>query len=262
MNIFVCIKQVPGTNKVDIDPVTGTLKRGGVDSKMNPYDLYALETALRLRERCGGKVSVVSMGPPQAETVIREAYAMGADEGVLLSDRRFGGADVLATSYALSQGVRRLGEFDLLLCGKQTTDGDTAQVGPELAEWLGIPSVSNVRKILEIGEDGVSVEMDMPDDVERVRVRFPCLLTVDQDIFQPRLPSYVKKTESAGRPVEILTLDEMEDREETHYGLDGSPTQVQRIFPPAVNDRRELWKEEGEALSDRLYALLRDKKFV
>lgn len=229
---------------------------------MNPYDLYALETALRLRERCGGKVSVVSMGPPQAETVIREAYAMGADEGVLLSDRRFGGADVLATSYALSQGVRRLGEFDLLLCGKQTTDGDTAQVGPELAEWLGIPSVSNVRKILEIGEDGVSVEMDMPDDVERVRVRFPCLLTVDQDIFQPRLPSYVKKTESAGRPVEILTLDEMEDREETHYGLNGSPTQVQRIFPPAVNDRRELWKEEGEALSDRLYALLRDKKFV
>ncbi|WP_306574691.1 electron transfer flavoprotein subunit beta/FixA family protein [Anaerotruncus massiliensis (ex Togo et al. 2019)] len=262
MNIFVCIKQVPGTNKVDIDPVTGTLKRGGVDSKMNPYDLYALETALRLRERCGGKVSVVSMGPPQAETVIREAYAMGADEGVLLSDRRFGGADVLATSYALSQGVRRLGEFDLLLCGKQTTDGDTAQVGPELAEWLGIPSVSNVRKILEIGEDGVSVEMDMPDDVERVRVRFPCLLTVDQDIFQPRLPSYVKKTESAGRPVEILTLDEMEDREETHYGLNGSPTQVQRIFPPAVNDSRELWKEEGEALSDRLYALLRDKKFV
>ena len=262
MNIFVCIKQVPGTNKVDIDPVTGTLKRGGVDSKMNPYDLYALETALRLRERCGGKVSVVSMGPPQAETVIRGAYAMGADEGVLLSDRRFGGADVLATSYALSQGVRRLGEFDLLLCGKQTTDGDTAQVGPELAEWLGIPSVSNVRKILEIGEDGVSVEMDMPDDVERVRVRFPCLLTVDQDIFQPRLPSYVKKTESAGRPVEILTLDEMEDREETHYGLNGSPTQVQRIFPPAVNDRRELWKEEGEALSDRLYALLRDKKFV
>lgn len=262
MNIFVCIKQVPGTNKVDIDPVTGTLKRGGVDSKMNPYDLYALETALRLRERCGGKVSVVSMGPPQAETVIREAYAMGADEGVLLSDRRFGGADVLATSYALSQGVRRLGEFDLLLCGKQTTDGDTAQVGPELAEWLGIPSVSNVRKILEIGEDGVSVEMDMPDDVERVRVRFPCLLTVDQDIFQLRLPSYVKKTESAGRPVEILTLDEMEDREETHYGLNGSPTQVQRIFPPAVNDRRELWKEEGEALSDRLYALLRDKKFV
>ena len=262
MNIFVCIKQVPGTNKVDIDPVTGTLKRGGVDSKMNPYDLYALETALRLRERCGGKVSVVSMGPPQAETVIREAYAMGADEGVLLSDRRFGGADVLATSYALSQGVRRLGEFDLLLCGKQTTDGDTAQVGPELAEWLGVPSVSNVRKILEIGEDGVSVEMDMPDDVERVRVRFPCLLTVDQDIFQPRLPSYVKKTESAGRPVEILTLDEMEDRGETHYGLNGSPTQVQRIFPPAVNDRRELWKEEGEALSDRLYALLRDKKFV
>lgn len=262
MNIFVCIKQDPGTNKVDIDPVTGTLKRGGVDSKMNPYDLYAHETALRLRERCGGKVSVVSMGPPQAETVIREAYAMGADEGVLLSDRRFGGADVLATSYALSQGVRRLGEFDLLLCGKQTTDGDTAQVGPELAEWLGIPSVSNVRKILEIGEDGVSVEMDMPDDVERVRVRFPCLLTVDQDIFQPRLPSYVKKTESAGRPVEILTLDEMEDREETHYGLNGSPTQVQRIFPPAVNDRRELWKEEGEALSDRLYALLRDKKFV
>lgn len=229
---------------------------------MNPYDLYALETALRLRERCGGKVSVVSMGPPQAETVIREAYAHGRGRGgapLRPAVRRRGRARHKLRPLAGGAQARRVRPAPR---GKQTTDGDTAQVGPELAEWLGIPSVSNVRKILEIGEDGVSVEMDMPDDVERVRVRFPCLLTVDQDIFQPRLPSYVKKTESAGRPVEILTLDEMEDREETHYGLNGSPTQVQRIFPPAVNDRRELWKEEGEALSDRLYALLRDKKFV
>ena len=262
MNIVVCVKQVPATQKVEVDPVTGVLKRDGIETKMNPYDLYAMETALQIRKKTGAKIHVITMGPPAAKAVLQEAFALGADEGWLLTDRKCAGADVLATSYTIASGIRQIDHVDLILCGKQTTDGDTAQVGPELAEWLGVPSVSNVRKILEIGEDGVSVEMDMPDDVERVRVRFPCLLTVDQDIFQPRLPSYVKKTESAGRPVEILTLDEMEDREETHYGLNGSPTQVQRIFPPAVNDRRELWKEEGEALSDRLYALLRDKKFV
>ena len=134
MNILVCIKQVPASSKVEVDPQTGVLKRAGVESKMNPYDLYALETALRLREEHGGSVTVLSMGPPQAQAVIREAFAMGADAGVLLSDRRFGGADVLATSYTLAQGVRRAGRFDLLICGKQTTDGDTAQVGPEIAE--------------------------------------------------------------------------------------------------------------------------------
>ena len=197
MNILVCIKQVPESNKVEVDPKTGVLKRNGAASKMNPYDLYALETAMRLKEELGGEVSVITMGPPQAAQVIREAYAMGADHGTLISDRRFGGADVLATSYTLAQGIKKMGDFDLILCGKQTTDGDTAQVGPEISEWLGIPSVSNVRKITEADGQNITVEMDMPDDIEITRITYPCLLSVDKDIFQPRLPSYVRKIEKA-----------------------------------------------------------------
>lgn len=262
MKILVCIKQVPGTNKVDVDPVTGVLKRNGVDSKMNPYDLYAIETALRLREKFGGEVDVISMGPPQALSVIREAYAMGADNGALISDRRFGGADVLATSYAISQGIRKFGEFDLILCGKQTTDGDTAQVGPEISEWLGIPGVSNVRRIVEVRDDSVVVEMDMAQDIEVSRVEFPCLLTVEKDLFQPRLPSYRKKVATKDRPIRTFTLDDLDDRDENRYGLNGSPTQVQRIFPPASNNRREIWNGSGEELAERLCTQLREEKFI
>ena len=149
MEILVCIKQVPGTTQVEIDPKTGTLKRDGVESTMNPFDLYALETALRLKAKHGGTVTVLTMGPPQAEAVIREAFMMGADKGAVLSDRRFGGADVLATAYTLSQGARKAGRFDLVVCGRQTTDGDTAQVGPELAERLSIPHVANVRAVTD-----------------------------------------------------------------------------------------------------------------
>ena len=196
MNTIVCIKQVPGTSKVEVDEKTGVLKRDGIDTKMNPYDLYALETAFNIKEKKGGSISVISMGPPQAMEVIREAFSMGADNGVLISDRKFAGADVLATSYTISQGIRKTGDFDLIICGKQTTDGDTAQVGPEIAEYLGIPHVANVRKILEIENDYITVEMDMPNTVEIVEVKYPCLLTVEKDIFEPRLPSYRKKIES------------------------------------------------------------------
>ena len=133
MEILVCIKQVPGSNKVEVDPVTGVLKRNGADSKMNPYDLYALECGMKLKEQYGGRVSVITMGPPPAATIIREAFAMGADEGALVSDRAFGGADVLATSYTLAQGIKKMGNFDVIICGLQTTDGDTAFVIPIVA---------------------------------------------------------------------------------------------------------------------------------
>lgn len=156
MEIFVCIKQVPATNKVQVDERTGVLLRDGVDSKMNPYDLFALETALRLRERHGGRVVVGTMGPPQAEAVVREAYWIGADEGYVFSDRRLGGADVLATSYTLSQAIQTVGDFDLILCGKQTTDGDTAQVGPAIAEHMGIPHAAWVSH-LEADDKGITV---------------------------------------------------------------------------------------------------------
>ena len=142
--ILVCTKQVPGSNNVEVDPVTGVLKRSGIKSKMNPYDLYALETALSLSEVYGGSVETLTMGPPQAKEVITESVCMGAECGTVLSDRNFAGADVLATAYTVSQGIRKCGEFDLIICGKQTTDGDTAQVGAEVSEYLGIPNVSNV----------------------------------------------------------------------------------------------------------------------
>ena len=262
MDILVCIKQVPASNKVEVDPVTGVLLRNGADSKMNPYDLYALETALQIREQTGGTISVISMGPPQAKSVIREAFAMGADRGALLSDRRFGGADVLATSYTLAQGIRKMGTFDLILCGKQTTDGDTAQVGSEVSEWLNIPSVSNVRKISKIKKDGITIEMDLPKELEIAKVAYPCLLSVDKDIFQPRLPSYVKKTETKNREIEIYSLDDMEDQDESHYGLNGSPTQVKRIFPPESNDHREVWNDDGTVIADKLFHIISELKFI
>ena len=235
MKILVCIKQVPESNKVEVDPVTGVLKRDGAASKMNPYDLYALETALRLKEKHGGKITV---------------------------DRKFGGADVLATSYTLAQGIKSCGDFDLILCGKQTTDGDTAQVGPEISEWLNIPSVADVVKINQIDEDGITVSMDLPEEVEVAKVQFPCLLAVDKDIFQPRLPSYVRKMNTKDREIRILSLADMDDKDAMHYGLNGSPTQVQRIFPPAVNDKKEMWDGSGEELADRLYQKIVDMKFV
>ena len=173
MNIFVCVKQVPATSHVQVDEQTGVLKRDGVASKMNPYDLYALETALRLRQAHGGKVAVGTMGPPQAQAVIREAYMMGADEGYVFSDRRLGGADVLATSYTLSQAIRSVGDFDLILCGKQTTDGDTAQVGRAIAEHLGIPHAAWVSRLEADGDgsslslmDVISVDDDMLDNLD------------------------------------------------------------------------------------------------
>ena len=162
MNILVCVKQVPGSSNVEVDPVTGVLKRDGVASKMNPYDLYGIELALDLVEAHGGTVETITMGPPQAKSVILESICMGAVRGTVLSDRKFAGADVLATAYTLSQGVRAAGNFDLIICGKQTTDGDTAQVGPQVAEKLGLPQVTYAEEILEVREGALVIKHDEP----------------------------------------------------------------------------------------------------
>lgn len=259
MNIFVCIKQVPSTNKVQVDPETGVLQRDGVSSKMNPYDLFALETALRLREAHGGSVTVGTMGPPQAQAIIKEAYMMGADEGYVFSDRRLGGADVLATSYTLSQAIRSVGDFDLILCGKQTTDGDTAQVGPSIAEHLGIPHAAWVSGLEHTG-GGLNVEQQLQDAVETIHMPFPCLVTVEQDIYVPRLPSLKTAMDIAAKPVHVMGLDSFLDTDESHYGLTGSPTQVERIFPPESNTIRETWSVGDNGA--RLLAQLQKWKFV
>lgn len=262
MEILVCIKQVPGTTKVEVDPVTGVLKRDGIDSKMNPYDLYALESAFRIREQKGGEVNVITMGPPQSKAIIKEAFMMGADKGTLLTDRKFGGADVLATAYTLSQGAKMTGSPDLIICGKQTTDGDTAQVGPEMAEYLGIPHVANVRKIVEINDNSITVEMDMAETVEVQEIQFPCLITVEKDIYSPRLPSYKRKLEVKDREIKELSLADFEDKNEKNYGLNGSATQVERIFPPEANTDKEIWEGSGEELTDRLFEKLKQLKFA
>ena len=259
MNILVCIKQVPGSNKVEVDPVTGVLKRNSADAKLNPYDLYALETGLRLREQYGGSVSVLTMGPPQAKAILYEAFAMGADRGCLITDRKFGGADVLATSYTLAQAIQSVGDFDLILCGKQTTDGDTAQVGPAIAEHMGIPHAAWVSK-LTVRDGGLDAEQQLQDVIETVHIPFPCLITVEQDIYMPRLPSLKTARLVKDREIHIQGLDSFLDTDESHYGLSGSPTQVERIFPPDNDVKHEVW--DGADSADRLYRQLKSWKFV
>lgn len=263
MKILVCVKQVPGTANVEIDPETGVMIRDGVESKMNPYDLYALETAFRLKEQLGGSITALSMGPMQSKEVLLESFYMGADEGYLLSDRKFGGADVVATSYTLAQGAKKIGDCDLIICGKQTTDGDTAQVGPEMAEFLGIPHVTNVIKILVADEKGITLQMNMEESLEIQRVPYPCLITVDKDIYTPRLPSYKRKLSISENPeITVLTLKDMYDTDEKNYGLSGSPTQVERIFPPENNVEKISFVGDSKTLAKDLFGILSEKKYL
>ncbi|MCL1804574.1 MAG: electron transfer flavoprotein subunit beta/FixA family protein [Clostridiales bacterium] len=272
MNIVVCIKQVPGTTNAEMDPETGVLKRDNIPAKLNPYDLFALEAAFRIREQAGGRVAAITMGPPAAEAALLEAVYMGADEGVLLTDRRFAGADVMATSYTLSQGIRALGAFDLVLCGKQTTDGDTAQVGPEIAEFLGLPHCANVVELPIVELQGaelpgaelqgaafassVIVKTAMETVVQTQRIQLPCLLGMDRDIFTPRLPSYLRKKRMTGALVRTLTLDDLEDQDPERYGLSGSPTQVERIYPPESDAEQHVVGGTAEELSAELLQVL------
>ncbi|MBQ7666923.1 MAG: electron transfer flavoprotein subunit beta/FixA family protein [Kiritimatiellae bacterium] len=264
MKILVCIKQVPGSAQVEIDRQTGTLKRAGVPAKMNPFDLYAIEAALRIRGMApaGSSITVLSMGPPQCEAVVRESFAMGADSGAILTDRAFGGADVLMTSFTLCQGVKALGPFDLIVCGKQTTDGDTAQVGPELAEWLGIPHVSCVCAIDGVEADSISVTADLPDRKVAQRVPYPCLVTVEKGIFEPRLPSYKLRKATAEREVAKLGLKDLADSDPRHYGLNGSPTQVKKIFPPPSGAEKTMLEGDAAAQAAQLADMLEKRNFL
>ena len=262
MNIVVCIKQVPDTAEVKINPETNTLIRDGVENIMNPFDRQALETALILKDTSGAKVTVVSMGPPQATDILKEAIAMGADDAVLISDRALAGSDTLATSVALAAAVRKVGECDLVLCGKQAIDGDTAQVGPEIAEYLNIPHVTNVTKIIEVGEKSIVVETDLPTTLEVCEISYPCLLTVEKDIFQPRLPSFKLKMETKDKEIPMITLKDMDDTDEKHYGLNGSATQVIRIFPPEPNTDKDIVRGNSDELTETLFNKIVDLKIL
>ncbi len=253
MNIVVCIKQVPDTTEVRINPETNTLIRDGVSSIINPYDLHAVEAALQVRDLAGGRVTVVTMGPPQAENALRETLSMGADEAVLLTDRAFAGSDTWATSYTLSMAVRKIGG-DVIMCGKQAIDGDTAQVGPEMAEFLDIPHISYVRKIEEIRQEYIRVQRLMDDGYDIVESSLPVLLTVVREINVPRLPSL--KGKMAAKKAELKkwgASDIAADGDK--IGLKGSPTQVKNIFAPeAKKDRKVL----GGTVDEQIEALVRE----
>lgn len=262
MNILVCVKQVPGSNNVEVDPITGVLKRNGVQSKINPYDLYAIETALTLAEKYGGEVRSITMGPPQAQAVIRETVCMGVSGGTVLTDRKFAGADVLATAYTLSQGIQKCGPYDLILCGKQTTDGDTAQVGAEIAEYLGIANVSNVLSVDDLRDGKLYVTAALDDKIVKLAVSLPCLISMESDVNTPRLPSYKIRRMLGDDAVSFFTFEDFEDRDPNHYGLNGSATQVERIFSPEKNDQKYTISGDPSAQAEELYRLLRAQKRI
>ena len=196
MNVLVCVKQVPGTNQVEVDPVTGVLKRDGVSGKLNPYDLYAVEAGLRLAQATQGRVWALSMGPPQAMSALREVIAMGAEGGTLVSDRRFGGADVLATAYTLSQAIQTEEGVELVLCGKQTTDGDTAQVGPQIAEKLHLPQVTYAGEITKDG-DTLTVKRMLEDGYMTIKVKTPCMITCIKELNRVTCPWAARSSATA-----------------------------------------------------------------
>ncbi len=255
MKIIVCVKQVPDAKDVRLDPVTNTLAREGVESIMNPYDQHALEEAVRLKEKCGGEVIVISMGPPQAEEVLRQAISCGADNAILISDRAFAGADTWATAYTLERALKKIGDFDLILCGKQAIDGDTAQVGPGLATRLGIPYLTCVQKIREANADGLVAERMMDDGYDVVAVNYPVLLSVVKDINEPRVPSI--KGKMRAKKAEIIRYSaESIEADPACIGLPGSPTKVVSVFPPVSRGERTLLTgtldEQIDQLVDKL----------
>ena len=251
MNIVVCLKQVPGTTQVKIDPQTNTLVRQGIQNIVNPFDTYALEEGVRIKERCGGKVTVISMGPPQAGQMLREAISLGADDAVLLSDREFAGADTWATAYTLAEAIKKLGQFDIVICGRQTLDGDTGQVGPELAEMLGIPLVAYVSRIEELSDKRMQARRMIDEGHEVIQALLPALITVTKEINVPRLPSLRGIAKSNNAAIPRWGLPELHI-DSNRVGLSGSFTRVVRVFFPERACHAEVFEGEPDEQVDHL----------
>ena len=257
MHFVVCIKQVPDTNDVKIDPNTNTLMRDGVASIINPFDMYAIEEAIRLKEKHGGKITALTMGPPQAEAALREAISMGVDEAILVSDRAFAGSDTYATSYTLAMALRKIGDATLVICGKQASDGDTAQVGPGMATHLDMAQVTYVRKIEEFDENHIVAERMLESGYEVIDSELPCMLTVVKEINEPRLPSL--KGKMAARKAQITTWTATDiDADPEMLGLDGSPTKVVKIFTPERHADGEMLEGEPNEIVEQLVGKLKD----
>ncbi len=256
MNIVVCIKQVPDAAEVRINPATNTLIREGVPTIINPYDMHAVEAGLQIKEMTGGKLIALTMGPPQAESALREVISMGADEAALLSDKAFAGSDTWATAYTLSKAIAKIGA-DIIICGKQAIDGDTAQVGPEVAEFLNIPHIAYIRKIEDVRPDAIRVQRLMDEGYDIVESTLPVLLTVVKELNTPRLPSL--KGKMAAKKAEVKKFGHRDiGVDEKDTGLKGSPTQVKNIFAPeARKDRKMLGGSPEEQVSQLVDELKR-----
>ncbi len=261
MKIIVCVKQVPATNEVKMDPVTNTIIREGVESILNPFDTYAIEEAIRIKEKQGAQITALSMGIPSVVTLLQEAVSLGVDDAILLSDRAFAGADTMATAYTLQLGVESIGDYDLILCGKMATDGDTAQVGPMLAEVLGIPQITDVGEILEIGTDFILCRRMTDDGYETVKSKLPAVITVTKEINIPRLPSIAGMKRGKAAKVPVMTSKDFQ-LEAERIGLSGSPTQVVRTFIPSHDIASEVLTGSPTEQAEALIEKLREQKLL
>ena len=261
MNIIVLIKQVPDTSEVKINRETNTLIRDGVPSIINPFDMYAIEEALRLREKHGGKVTALTMGPPQAADALKDAIALGVDEVALLSDRAFAGADTWATSYALSKAIKKIGAYDLVISGKQAIDGDTAQVGPETADMLNVPFVAFVKKVESIENNKMTVERMMDEGYDVVETPLPAVISVVKEINEPRLPSLKGKMKAKNLKITTWTASDV-GADAEQCGLKGSPTKVVKIFPPTPRGQREILTGTIEQQAEHVAKKLREQSLI
>ena len=260
MDIVVCIKQVPDTSEVSIDPETNTLVREGVPSIINPYDENAIEAGLQLKEECGGTITVISMGPPQAEEALRQALAMGCDEAILISDRAFAGSDTLATSYVLASAIRKIGSYDVVICGKQAFDGDTAQVGPGIAEQLGIPQATYA---VDVQVDGrkIAVKRLLAGSFETVEMKLPALITADKHMNVPRHAGLRGVMAARKKEIPTWTLEDIQ-ADPSKCGLSGSPTTVVEIFPPQRSHKTERLEGEPQQVARQLIEKLREAQLL
>ena len=259
MNIVVCLKQVPDTTAVKIDPKTGTLIRDGVPSIINPEDKHALEAALTIKDNNGGKVTVLSMGPPQAQNALREALCMGADEAILLTDRVLGGADTLATSKSLAGVIKKL-DYDIVFAGRQAIDGDTAQVGPEIAEHLNIPQVTYVQDV-KVEGDSLIVNRALEDGHQIVEVKTPCLLTAIETLNEPRYMNVGNIFATSDNDIKVMSADDI-DVDKSELGLKGSPTKVKKSMTKEVKGAGELVKEGPKEAAAYVLGKLKEKHYI
>ena len=267
MNILVCVKQVPDTTEIKIDPVKNTLIRDGVPSILNPFDGYALEAAARIKDKDPDtKLVVVTMGPPQAVAVLKECLAIAADKAYLVSGRTFGGSDTLATSYILSNVIKKIeeteGKFDAIFCGKQAIDGDTAQVGPEMAEHLGLPQVTYGLEA-EVDGDMLKVKKEVEDGAQIIGIKTPCLVTFTKPAWDPRYPTIKRKLAANRAEIPTLGDDAFPDMDTTRIGLKGSPTHVKSTFVPQKKTGGvKVQEEDATASAVKLFTLLSDAAVI